>query len=397
MGIYAGRFRWDTPGPLGGVWRAPVGARLALDLRTVAQMVPPTPTGGGIFISPGSPGAQYRFLANAPGDTVAPADRTWLANQLSTAAFTATTLKGILWEYLSERTDPEGVSAPKPPMPGRNATITFHFEGVRIRLKARGSLLWDKIRTVHKAQYRKIRDEVLAGRMPTDQHRRILGAWLRKYGLTAHRQFVPDDLPDESPLPPGTRYAESFNTADSDTLGPDLTWLDINGNWRIRNNQADVATTTDTISRAEHDLATDDHYGECTLKVIGTGSALGALARYNTGGSMAVSDLYAAVADAASAVFRIYRINSGTPTELGTAGGTPANNDGLQIHCEGSTITCKQNGSAVVGPLTDASPITGNTRGGIWGNEAAQRVDDFAIADLLPPRAASQYRRRRSG
>lgn len=62
----------------------------------------------------------------------------------------------------------------------------------------------------------------------------------------------------------GATVTESFTQADSTTLGPDLTWTEVLGDWETISNEATTSTaaTQSDAARAEHDLATVDHYAE---------------------------------------------------------------------------------------------------------------------------------------
>ena len=63
------------------------------------------------------------------------------------------------------------------------------------------------------------------------------------------------------------QYTESFNQADSTTLGPDLTWTEILGDaWRTVTNEAAVLTSTgNNIARAEADSTGSRQFCEAAL------------------------------------------------------------------------------------------------------------------------------------
>ena len=83
-------------------------------------------------------------------------------------------------------------------------------------------------------------------------------------------------------------YTESFNTADSSTLGPDLTWVESFGNLAVASN---ALTETPAgggggRARAEHDVGSDDMFTEIivTSFVIPSGAVTGAVvARHQSG------------------------------------------------------------------------------------------------------------------
>src|SRR3990167_831503 len=69
------------------------------------------------------------------------------------------------------------------------------------------------------------------------------------------------------PIRGGSTIVESFNTADSDTLGPNLSWTELSGDADVVSTQLSILTRTSSAAgaRADSDLATDDHYCEAVL------------------------------------------------------------------------------------------------------------------------------------
>src|SRR5688572_28268237 len=77
-----------------------------------------------------------------------------------------------------------------------------------------------------------------------------------------------------------TTLTESFNTADSDTLGPDQTWVEDVGDFDIVSNKARMAAGP-SIARIDSNLATHHHYVQAKVDtdVDGHSSSLGIIAR----------------------------------------------------------------------------------------------------------------------
>ena len=66
----------------------------------------------------------------------------------------------------------------------------------------------------------------------------------------------------------GTTVTESFNTADSDTLGPDNTWTEIVGDIDIVSNRAQSVTNdVRLLARCDTTLATADHYAQASVDI----------------------------------------------------------------------------------------------------------------------------------
>jgi hypothetical protein len=78
---------------------------------------------------------------------------------------------------------------------------------------------------------------------------------------------------------------------------------------------------------------------------------------------------------------RLYKVVGGTFTQLGPTAGACAVNDVLYIEVQGTSLTVKQNGSTIIGPVTDSDISTGNA--GLWafiaGNPAG---DDWEGGDF---------------
>lgn len=187
----------------------------------------------------------------------------------------------------------------------------------------------------------------------------------------------------------GTTITDSFTTADSGTLGGDLTWAEVEGDWAIVSNQAQVAATGAVCSaRAESDLATDNHYAQVTVADLGTpnsGEAMvgGAAARFAAAAATYYTGhLYQFPTGSDSA-----RTQKCVATVLTTIGSetniTWAATDTVKIECSGTSITRYYNGGAQ-DTTTDAA-ISGNTRCGIFGFDQSVGVvtlDNFEAADV---------------
>jgi hypothetical protein len=189
------------------------------------------------------------------------------------------------------------------------------------------------------------------------------------------------------------RYTESFNKADSSTLGPDLTWTEVIGDTQVVSNSVrPVAGTVDGRNRAEHDCATDDNYAQITSVNLqeNTGNIVGPICRYDSAADTGYDMRRTGAASLANYTTQIRKTIAGVVTSLGspatvaraTSAATP---ETLYIGASGSTLTSKING-AVAQTLTDTD-ITIGKRGGFRvrsnATVANATADDFMAGDLV--------------
>lgn len=184
----------------------------------------------------------------------------------------------------------------------------------------------------------------------------------------------------------GADYTESFNTADSDTLGPDLTWDELIGDWDIVGNAAQCqGGANDCFVRADHDAGTADQYVEAVV----SGTTTDALDR----GGVTLQEQSASSTTATNYVAFIRgdgllvleETTSGSGTELANA--SPGYTSGTLIRMErrGSGLVVKYGGTTYI-TTSDAS-LTANRRGGMYGKLAASpiiKIDQWAFGDYTP-------------
>lgn len=200
----------------------------------------------------------------------------------------------------------------------------------------------------------------------------------------------------------GAVYTESFNKANSGTLGPDLTWTEVFNDSEVVGNQMEMNTSSGVEARAEHDCATNNNYAQIATMdgsaAWGTTFSYRALARY----ASAARTCYQAVLHYTGGILtdKINKQVTGTTTELASAfhsGGLGGWSFGDIVRCEanGSTIRSLYNGTATH-EITDTAIATG-TRGGIAltaTNANDVGADDFEMGDLATPSAAAPRARR---
>ena len=366
----------------GAIFVPPEGAEIVVDMRGALEIA--AATGEGVFVTDGAAPAGYRVLGEG--------------------ALSGAALDG-LWEELTVAADPAGLTGPPPLMPDRRLDLTLRCPRAgllrRLRLVPGVSPQWPGVRAVERLAYAAVRDGALAGRMrppPLDGetdavvdrrfHRRYLQALVQRYAV-GYREFqlgaAPDggDLPDEPPLPHGSTLTESFDTADSDTLGPDQSWTETQGNARIVSNEVSFDKTSFTYVRVGTDLAGSDQI--VTLEVTALDNSTssrsvytGPTARFASG----ANTFYGAYLRRNAALDRIelIKVVSGVTTLLATKTITHALPDEVSVRVDGSDISVLLNGVEEIAPVTD-STITSGTRTGLFAFVNVNLVDGSAKGD----------------
>jgi hypothetical protein len=390
--FYLGPYEWrDTGGTMG--WVAPQGATPVVDLRSLPMQAAAggTAQGFGIFVGPAGLGAEYIPLGEDINATLPGALRDAWGQRLGfSSLMEARTISEAIWEALTFRADPLGQANAKPLMPDYKGNLVLHHAGSARRVKFTPTRReFPAIQTVLREDYRRIRQAALDGKAPADLHRKVLGAWALKYGITDERVFIPVGLPLERRKAPTTTITESFNKADGDDLGPDLTWTDIAGNPKIVNNAAVPASVGSLESRAESDLSSDDHYAQVVLITATTGNGAGCLIRKDS--TATVTEYFAR---RGSGSILCGKMIDGAFTSLASpAAGAFSSPETFKLEADGSTIKTYLNG-AETSSSTDTA-VTGNLRTGIHINGDANgppHIDSFEAADLHAEGGAG-YRR----
>ncbi len=232
-------------------WRAPVRNKLLglVDLRSLPQQAARvTASGFGFFAysEPVSiPGAIE--LGSSLDDALTTTKKREVERAIRRegdwdVSLGANTIRELLAQFLTSGADPTGQRFARPLL-----SEEIHLGGIVWRGKVATSPIWQaNVLSVYQEDFQRLRQES----DDVEHHRRVLGALdlkLRSYGLRA------SDISSElEPLPPSTTITESFNTGDSTTLGPDLSWTEINGDWEIVSNQVRAdGITAISLARAD--------------------------------------------------------------------------------------------------------------------------------------------------
>lgn len=390
------RYRWLTdPYPH---WAQPAGAIGSLDIRPIGQQATAGGIGGvGLFGFETDPSGRpgVIVLGDDPAGIMGPVRKAALEDALGLTArlltLDASRLGLAIFEGLTTKAVPDGSNGPRPLMPSSRQRLRVHFgpAGRDIPFSIDDPEYRANVLAVYREDYRKIRAEALAA--GTEHHRKWLGHLvLRKHRGADWRQFIPDDLPPEEPLEPETSYTESFNTADSDTLGPDLSWTETAGDIDVVSNAAAPGSTAGHHNaRADSNLTSSDMYAQVTATMTGeTGTPdIGVFARYSSSadtGYLYLITTYQSVDHDC----KLYKVVAGAYTELVDDNDAHAAPNGttMRLDVDSDLLTGTFGGASHV-TVTDMAITTG-VRGGIrffsnaTNSATAHKIDDFITADL---------------
>lgn len=379
-----------------GAWERPAGTVACFDLRPLPVQAQTVDGGAGLFVTPDDVHLSgYELLGQGAIADVRLSLRARQAwrGAMGGALPSASRLDALVWDAVTAGADETGERGPRPLMPTTRGLMALSLAGEefgRARFDAASPAGQAVLRNL-RHDYRGVRDDAINGRLrgpngvDPQYHRRVLDVWCTKYRL-AEDAFIPPDLPRETRLPHATSYTESFNQADSTTLGPDLTWTELQTRWETVSNQlytlGDSSSFTDSRCRADHDVSSDDHVTQ--IDAVGAAGGLsfvgwGACARY----SSSADTCYVAWLYRNTDNLYVSKIVAGARTNLANTAVTRSLPDELRCECEGSAIRGYFNGTAVT-TTTDTS-ITSGKRGGVHAGGGASggiTYDGFSVADL---------------
>lgn len=391
--IYLAPWEWnDSEGWEGPFWDAPSAQscvqRIDLRPRSAQAEFGGVPQGVGLFIydrQVSVSGAAY-FGDDLRRTLTRPEKDSWKGLLNISELLEGVTLEDVVWNTLTIHADPSGRDRVRPLIPRANGELKLGFPAlgmVRRKTPRPGNGEWSSVIGVLQADYRRRRQEFLnaypVGNPRRGHYKKLLGTWRLKYQVMDYRVFIPPDLPDEGFLEPDTTITESFNQADSDTLGPDLTWVEIDGDIDVVSNAAELQSGNNAFARADTDLSSDDHYAQAVG--VNASSMDGSVAVGCRASTSATT--YYRLQENAADKLRLHKFESGTRTLIDATSITRADNDVIRLECNGSDLTGKLNGTTEL-TATDTS-ITGKLQGGVGGSinvSTKPRLDDFEAADL---------------
>lgn len=371
-------------------WRLPASAVGGVDLRTLAAMSAAGGAPQGHAFATCLQGVGGTALATSYHMSETPATAGMRSAWQAVTGYNpaGATLTDLLWDQLTAGSDPSGAAGPKPLVPGVDNVLRLYVGGHSL-VKAE-SFRWghhphtNRLRDLLRRQFDEqweAADE--AGR---SHARRCLDYTCIKYRVSDWREFVPQRLHGHVPgrLPHATTITESFNKADSDVLGPDLTWTELAGDIDVVSNRAQSVTVNSAVfARADSDLSSDDHYAQAVMGASADSDAYGGV--FCRAPGTATQTWYTNDSAWGENLSRLVKKVAGADTTLGsvprtfTAGTTYT----LKVQADGSTVAIYVNDVEDVS-VTDTA-ITGNLRGGLNGYKGGSghlTWDSFEAADL---------------
>lgn len=298
-----------------------------------------------------------------------------------------TYLVELLWDYLTNGSDPEGKDRVKPLMPTSHLLLELHLGGHSLIKKDKFDINTsphkDKVISVLQKEYSSVKSE--CDKTKSKKYLQVLDFMGEKYKVENPEDiFIPAGMEKEKAIPHETVITDSFNGADSSTLGVDLTWTVNSGNMRTNDNKAKATNNNESSwARAEHDLSSSDNYAKSVVELWASGGA--SVIRIGTRQNASNTDRYAVrITKDTTSSHRTEKIISGSTTVLSTTDATGSFPETWKISADGSTIKAFL-GSTEKHSSTDTS-ISSGVRGGIaiYSHLDANDVyiDDFEAGDI---------------
>lgn len=400
-------WEWNTTAE-GSFWRPPGGDHLGvLDLRTYDQMASSgILTGYGIFVYSSSrtlSGSVY-FGENKDA-TLRAAQKTEIINLLGLSELTSNTPGEFMWDMFTKYADPRGLAGPKPIRGSIRKIMKLSIGGIGLIYQERYNIQHSsRSIQVFQADYRRQR---LAG-VDLDHLRKWTGTEMIKQFRAANDAtallMLPPEYSSDGWRLPGTPITESFDTTDSDTLGPDLTWTEVTDDIDIVSNKAEYQELNpngDASARAETALSSADHYAQADVTKQGgsSGHYSGTAIRFN---SSATTFYYGGWRPDGTTELHIGKVVAGSQSELTTAdvSGDPGEGEThtvkLEITDDDLTLTYDEGlGSEQTLTLNNDTSISGNLYTGIAGkaaNSGQIQWDNFEADSLSVLTGTSQTR-----
>lgn len=196
---------------------------------------------------------------------------------------------------------------------------------------------------------------------------------------------------------------ESFNTADSDTLGPDLTWTELANDADVVSNACQFQTFGASIRlRADSDLATVDHYAETVISACtaadSIGQSAGPIVRKDSSATLSYYFARLLRTNTPSNVVQLFKVTAGTAAQIGSnVTVTVSLPNTVRLEASGTTTTNLRvlfDGVEKINANDSSSPFTTGKRCGIHGFQNVTNkvsVDSFAAGDLSAASGSPWY------
>ncbi len=392
MNYYLGPYQWieDT-------WQPPASTVGSIDLRNLTQMGTPVVQDGYGFFATIDPVRGYDLLGR--GDlreinSTRSMKSMW--DSLLGYSPNGDKLVDLLYNHLTMGSDPIGTNTCKPLTPTKG-NLAIHLGG-HGRVKATQFRIGhspetNQVISVYQEDYRHIRQLSIDGKLPVNQHRKVLDYWADVLGVRDPQQiFIPSNLPIELPLPHDTSISENFDGADDAAIGKQLTWVADTEFWQNLNSHGATdgfASGNDSQAcYANSALSGTDQECEVT-SVVQSDAILGrsgvACRRSNT-----VVTYYSTRFDTKTPddIIFLHKTVTGTGTILGSLIVVVASiPDTIKMTVAGSSLEAFLN--AVSKSTSTDTAITGNLFCGLFGRSNAvaddTEIDNWSAADFVAP------------
>lgn len=366
---------------MSGAWLPPQdeGHLGSLDMRSAVECDVAGGTGGwGIFAYDREiVGVDTFTIATDPQEAIGPVRRTILENRLG-VTLTAPRFAGIMAELYLQHIDVTGATKRKPILPTNRKRLEIILGGkiFDVETGPGDGARWLAVRAQYRHDFRQTRLSLPDGHILP---RKILGYWLRRYGLSDATEFQTPGDPVIEPIEPATTINDTFDRADADELGTlsdgSGSWVDTANDYGLVSNAAVlqvVGATNTTV--ADVALSSADHYAQATMTVATDG---GASVRCNTANRACY---LGSIRDANNDV-RGFLLSSGDAyTQVGsTASVAVAAGDTVKTEINGSTLKVYHNTVERVSGTN--STLSTPVRCGLWGFNGGT-FDNFEAADL---------------
>lgn len=407
----------------GTYWTTPEGCLGAIDLASAAQIEasdPTQPRGLGLFLVDSVPAGWDGATLSSDHPLDAKVDGALLDAWQALTGYrpSGDTVADILYDHMTFGADPAGLDRCLPLLPGLDMQIPLWLGGQMLK-----SMPFSYGNCDYSAVVKAVLVNQLAATLnpsgtlnkttsvgmsvsdvasaPMDDTLALQAAdfLCEKYasGSPLTKEQIFDDVKvdagftaDAELVPHETSLSESFNQADSTTLGPDQAWTEVLGNLQTASNIVQIVSTSGDICMARCNTALSgvDQYAQIdqNLSTEATTTRFwGPACRYSASANTAyVARQFGGSSNVG--IFRLAKLIAGTYTNLGTGtSGRPINST-AKIQASGTTITIYVNGS-LIETITD-SAIDGSTVGGknagfvMQGRQASFSCDNWAAADL---------------
>jgi hypothetical protein len=306
-------------------------------------------------------------------------------------------LVDLLWDHMTVGADPRGEAACKPLMPNRHRKLRLLLPGHSCiksqRFRFGKHQHTNKVNAMIRLDIARIleqEDDEIAGK--------VLAFKARRYQLKDKEWEIlrPATGPGRTirPRKPTTVITESFDTSDSTTLGPDLTWDEFYGNGEVFSNVCCPVGNPGTAElRATTALSSDDQYAQNEvwegIKTTGVGLNAGGITRKDNS-STRTYYWGVAMGNSNHQYVRIYSVSAGSFTKEGQSAGYSITFNShtwytSYFESDGTDHTFYWEGTEELS-VSD-SGISGNLYSGlrlynIAGSSRVIRADDFEAGDL---------------